>query len=332
MSFKGYATAECNVLYKYVDENFLVNEMQCDSKYLFVSDELKDIQCPKHRIVLDWEDTESFVDDVNGNKVNYGCINQECCLKIYSHVKTSYNYASVISDVLMIFNAYLALISVYFVLNVDKNFDEGIKDKFVYLVLFIVSVLIVIVAIVFIALAKGSPKKSKLECFELNDIKKELGVINSNEIMPVNKTVLEMMNRNEFEKGVEKLRKEKLYSVSEENESSSSSSSNEFRIGMSCRNCYVKGKGLNEKDVVIEEEYNDYNGNDIVIRNIKNSNSNSVKIVEHIWEYVDIERQLLDMLEVIVKKKELLKERLKLKDSQWDVRVLKEQLVNIQVG
>ena len=100
--FKGYATAECNVLYKYVDENFLVNEMQCDSKYLFVSDELRDIQCPKHRIVLDWEDTESFVNDVNGNKVNYGCINQECCLKIYSHVKTSYNYASVISYMVMI--------------------------------------------------------------------------------------------------------------------------------------------------------------------------------------------------------------------------------------
>ena len=286
--FKGYATAECNVLYKYVDENFLVNEMQCDSKYLFVSDELRDIQCPKHRIVLDWEDTESFVNDVDGNKVNYGCINQECCLKIYSHVKTSYNYASVISYMVMILNAYLALICVYFILNVDKNFDEGIKDKFVYLVLFIVSVLIVIVVIVFIALAKGSPKKSKLESFELNDVKKELGVINSNEIMPINKTALEMMNRNEFEKNVEKLRKEKLYSVNK-GKGNSNNNNNEFRIGMSCRNCYVKDKGLNGKDVVIEEEYNDYNGNDIVIRNIKSSNSNNVKIVEHIWEYVDIE-------------------------------------------
>ena len=286
--FKGYTTAECNVLYKYVDESFLVDEMQCDSKYLFVSDELKDIQCPKHRIVLDWEDTESFTDAVSGNKVNYGCINQECCLKIYSHVKTSYNYASVISDVLMIYNGYLALICIYFILNVDKNFDEGIKDKFVYLVLFIVSVLIVIVVIVFIALAKGSPKKSKLESFKLNEITEELIVINSNEIMPVNKTTLEIMNQNAFEELLDKIRNDKQYSVSKGNKSKSKGNGNEFKIEMLCKNCYVKGKGLFGKDVIIEEKDNDDNGNDIVFRNISINNEN-VEIVEHIWDYIEIE-------------------------------------------
>ena len=56
--FDGYEKANCASLFQYIDEDYLIKEMSCDSKYLFVNDNIENMQCPKYRITFVWEVNE----------------------------------------------------------------------------------------------------------------------------------------------------------------------------------------------------------------------------------------------------------------------------------
>ena len=99
--FYNYKKAKCNSLFKFISEDYLLKNKfnGCNSKYLFTTDTLDNIQCPKERIMINWERTENLYIKSDSNKNNYnddigiinqenkhiffGCINQSCCLQIY---------------------------------------------------------------------------------------------------------------------------------------------------------------------------------------------------------------------------------------------------------
>ena len=100
--FYNYKKAKCNSLFKFISEDYLLKNKfnGCNSKYLFTTEDLDNIECPKERIMINWERTENlhnnFDNNDNDNDNNIISINQEkselfinviyCYLSIYSSI------------------------------------------------------------------------------------------------------------------------------------------------------------------------------------------------------------------------------------------------------
>ena len=70
--FYNYKKASCNTLFKFISEDYLLKNKfnGCTSKYLFTTDTLENIKCPKERIMINWERTEKTQLNSNKNENN----------------------------------------------------------------------------------------------------------------------------------------------------------------------------------------------------------------------------------------------------------------------
>ena len=176
LRFDDYKNAKCNSLFKYISQDYLIYNNDCTSKYLFSNHSLENIICPKERIVINWEMTEKN-DNENYNLI-YGCINQSCCLKIYCKLKSGFNYQEIIAIYQLSLYLVLFICGKYMEYKIGKIFEEEIIEKFNFLIISSLTLLIYFICIVLIFLRPKPPRESILNNINVDKNYKDLTVIN----------------------------------------------------------------------------------------------------------------------------------------------------------
>ena len=197
LKFDDYKNANCNNLFKFISEDYLVKNKDCKMKYLFNQNNLKDMQCPKNRIMINWEETENLIEKRNNleNLPVYGCINQYCCLKIYCKLKNGFNIQEILA-----FNQLILLIILYFCVrymfnNIGKSFEEEIMEKFNLLTISIFTLTIYVICFIIILLRPPTSSQNILNDIEAKPISTENSFINKNWIsLSENNKVIEEYN------------------------------------------------------------------------------------------------------------------------------------------
>ena len=191
--FTGYKSASCNTLFKFISEDSLVfKNSDCANKYLFTTDSLEGIQCPKERIMINWELTESVNNTENIDNESYlkfGCIDQSCCLQTYFNIKLKYNYLETISYYQFILSIILLVLGIYMYKNIDTEnaLEEEISDKIGRLILTFITILLFIFISIIFFYQKTYPKQSELNKIENNEVSDSLTLIDRSLVMPAEK-------------------------------------------------------------------------------------------------------------------------------------------------
>ena len=165
----------------------------CTSKYLFTTETLNNIKCPKERIMINWERTESLFDDFNTNKnknINnkdiissknqisfLGCINQSCCLQIYYNIKNKFDLLFILSIYHICFYVVIFFLCFYFNCNIDNNLDEEISEKINMLCLGIITLLVLLILLPFISTLPSESNQSLLNLIKNNQVSESLSII-----------------------------------------------------------------------------------------------------------------------------------------------------------
>ena len=178
LKFSDYKSASCNNIYKFISDDFLMKNNDCSSKYLFNSDNLKDIICPKERIMINWELTEKKNEE-NKEQIIFGCINQCCCLKIYCKLKTGFNYQEIIAFNQLILYIILFISSKYMEYKLDNILEEEIIEKFNIFLTSSFTLLIYLICLILIMFRPQTSKQSILNDIKVNGINNELTIINN---------------------------------------------------------------------------------------------------------------------------------------------------------
>ena len=221
--FYNYKYATCNSLFKFVSEDYLLKNKfnGCTSKYLFSPETLKDIECPKDRIMINWERTEKYekksninvtnyiINDIDSNnentdKVYYGCINQSCCLQIYFEIKNKFDFLFISGIHLIFFFFVMLIFGCYMSFKIKNNImEEEIPEKINLLFSWILTVFIYIIVISFIFSLPNASNQSVLNNIEspkvsesLSIIKKDLTRMEQNDLYKYNNNTLDLIKNN----------------------------------------------------------------------------------------------------------------------------------------
>ena len=195
--FYNYKQATCNSLFKFVSEDYLLkNKLNgCTSKYLFSSQTLNNMQCPKDRIMINWEKTEKYAkeDNINdtdylindidfntekSNNVYYGCINQSCCLQIYFEIKNKFDFLLILGIFLICFFIFLLIFAFYISYKLkNNNLEEEIQEKINLLILWILTGFIYITVFSFIFSLPNASNQSVLNNIDNKEVSGYLSII-----------------------------------------------------------------------------------------------------------------------------------------------------------
>ena len=182
LKFDDYKTANCNSLFKFISEDYLIKNKDCKEKYLFSQNNLQNMKCPKERIMINWEETENIIiEEKNlGNFPVFGCINQYCCLKIYCKLKNGFNVQEILA-----FNQLILLIILYICVrymynHIGKFFEEEIMEKFNLLTMTFFTLTIYIICFIIILSRPPISSQNMLNDIEAKPISTENSFINKN--------------------------------------------------------------------------------------------------------------------------------------------------------
>ena len=192
--FYSYKKAKCNSLFKFISEDYLLKNKfnGCNSKYLFTTDTLENMQCPKERIMINWERTENLYMHSNENNNNdddtgiintekkhifFGCINQSCCLQIYFDIKNKFDLLLMLGIHQLFFFVLVFFSCFYINCKIEGNLDEEISEKINMLVLSIITLLSFVIILPFISNLPKSSNQSKLNLVENNPVSESLSII-----------------------------------------------------------------------------------------------------------------------------------------------------------
>ncbi len=188
--FEDYTKASCNTIFKFISEDYLIKNNDCNTKYLFSEDSLYGIKCPKERIMINWEETEAKIKNNEKNNLIFGCINQYCCLKIYGKLKNGFNVQEILAFSLLFLYIILFISSKYIQKKIDGVLDEEIIEKFNLLILIGFNLAVYIICFIIILSRPSNPKQNILNDIEVEEFKTEDSFINKNWIFLSDKNEL----------------------------------------------------------------------------------------------------------------------------------------------
>ena len=193
--FYNYKKAKCNSLFKFISEDYLLKNKfnGCNSKYLFTTETLENMQCPKERIMINWERTENLYiqpdiinndndDDmgiINTEKkhIFFGCINQSCCLQIYFDIKNKFDLLFMLGVHQLFFFILIFFACFYINCKIEGNLDEELSEKINMLVLAIITLLAFFIILPFLVTLPKASNQSKLNLVKNNPVLESLSVI-----------------------------------------------------------------------------------------------------------------------------------------------------------
>ena len=180
LKFDDYKSASCNSLFKFISEDYLIKNRDCSGKYLFSQNTLNNMQCPKDRIMINWEETEKRIKAIDNEDIDpvFGCINQFCCLKIYAKLKNGFNVQEILAfNSLILF--IILLVSVRYMRNkIGKFLEEEIIEKFNLLMIIGFTFVVYIICIIIILSRPPTSSQSKLNDIVTEPLLTESSFIN----------------------------------------------------------------------------------------------------------------------------------------------------------
>jgi hypothetical protein len=126
--FQAYFDKKCNYVLDYMQEDYLIKYAKCEKKYLFSSNKLDGMDCPKNRVVSQWENNvgKNLEDQVE----SYGCLDSQCCYQAYSTIKNNIDYLALITFILFLLCAGLAVGSYYMYYRLtDTSVEREVAPK-----------------------------------------------------------------------------------------------------------------------------------------------------------------------------------------------------------
>ena len=197
--FYNYKKAKCNSLFKFISEDYLIKNKYngCNSKYLFTSETLTNMECPKDRIMINWERTEKLYNSLDTNSydndndksednkfinedpkhIYFGCINQSCCLQLYYNIKNKFDLLFILSIHQITFFATIFFSCFYMNHKIGVIFEEEISEKASILIFSILTILIFLILLPFIVTLPNSSKQSQLNLIKNNEVSESLSII-----------------------------------------------------------------------------------------------------------------------------------------------------------
>ena len=182
LKFEDYKTATCNTLFKFISEDYLVKNKDCSKKYLFSESSLKDMECPKERIMINWEETETkikYEKDIAQYPI-YGCIDQYCCLKIYCKLKNGFNFQEILAFNQLFLYILLFLLNKYIKNRIGKYLEEEIMEKLNLLILIGFTLIIYVICFIIIISRPPTSSQNVLNDIEVKPMTQENSFINKN--------------------------------------------------------------------------------------------------------------------------------------------------------
>lgn len=179
----SFVEAKCDKLFLYMGEKYLKEHCGCESKYLFVSEDLPEDNCPKDRVIFAWEyETESETGETNDKL--YGCINQNCCLDTFSSIKSKYDYLVLLVFCLVSAGVLLMVGTHVMLVELRKGTEKGYKDSKTVKILTTAAGITLIVLAVFISYIPKEPEKAEITKIKIDLAPKENAVPNQDSIIP----------------------------------------------------------------------------------------------------------------------------------------------------
>jgi hypothetical protein len=136
---------ECKDLMDYFDQDFTMNNLGCTRKYMFVQNNLDNIQCPRDRIVSAWEvnASKNIEDQVDA----YGCVDASCCSKTFHKSKKTLKFITLILFIFSIITTFITVGSFFMDHKLTQlgnfvAFNQNLKWLLVVIALFIVIILV----------------------------------------------------------------------------------------------------------------------------------------------------------------------------------------------
>ena len=182
LKFQDYKTANCNNLFKFISEDYLVKNKDCSRKYLFSQDSLKDMECPKERIIINWEETEKRIKEGRDDEDYpvFGCINQYCCLKIYGKLKNGFNVQEILAFNQLFLYIILFFSNKYIKNRIKKFLEEEVIEKFNLLTVIFFTLVIYIICFIIIVSRPPTSSQNVLNDIQLEPKTTENSVVNKN--------------------------------------------------------------------------------------------------------------------------------------------------------
>lgn len=179
----SFVDAKCDKLFLYIGEQYLKDHCDCENKYLFVTEELPEENCPKDRIIFAWE-YETVSETGETNDKLYGCINQNCCLDTFSSIKSKYDYLVLLVFCLVSAGVLLMVGSWVMLVELRKGTEKGYKDSKTIEILAIAAGITLVILVVFICIIPKEPEKAEITKIKIDLAPKENAVPSQENVIP----------------------------------------------------------------------------------------------------------------------------------------------------
>ena len=135
-SLNEYSDMKCPVFLSYFNFKYTNDNLSCQ-KYVSTSFSIDDLNCPKERIVTNWEyELKTQLTDEK-KKIKYGCINMSCCYEIYNFIQSFHNYLTMICFITEFFGLVFLGTLLYLINLIQQkggySVDEKTSQYFIYL-------------------------------------------------------------------------------------------------------------------------------------------------------------------------------------------------------
>lgn len=184
--FQEYFSKRCYAILDHVNQDYLIKYAQCDQKYLFLSNSIDNMRCPKERVVSAWEVNLGVESDKQ--KDIYGCLDAGCCVATYGYIKTKMDYLALVAFTLFIFGCLMVGGACYMLGQLNENREFAPKDTKASYALYAIAGITVILMVIFIAMIPSPPTPSPLSSAQVDSSPKNATNIAANTVLQVNAT------------------------------------------------------------------------------------------------------------------------------------------------
>ena len=295
--FYNYKKATCNSLFKYISENYILkNKFKgCSSKYLFNSETIENIECPKDRIMINWEVTELSNENQNANKENnnkinninkenkisFGCINQSCCLQIYFLIKNKFDFLMILSIHQITYFFIVFILGIYAYVKIGSNLEEELSEKINFIIMFALTFFILTIVLPFMLSLPNESNQSILNKIKNIDAEEDSSII-PRDLIQISKQNLWKYTNDTFNSLKQKEENNFKYNIIIENNNEYKLSYYEYLIISFDSDIIVDNKKLEKININDYQNYSYINSTKII------KFKSSENIINSIFGYFDL--------------------------------------------
>lgn len=191
-NFESLFQNNCYSLMDLVQESHLKDSIGCSRKYMFNSNTLDNLICPKERVASNWEVNLGVPQEEQ--KTIYGCLDKACCYTFYSYLKNNIDYLAVTALILFISSIFMTIGAYIMIGRLESGDEIGSSSKDTLIGIISFTLIVIICFIVLICNVPSAPEPNPATAIMIDET-------------PINNTVIpkdQINNDNGFNNSTEK--------------------------------------------------------------------------------------------------------------------------------